>query len=163
MPNFDKNLEKVGAEFLVLGNLLIESIQSYKTYTNFPGYDIVATNPATGRSCRIQVKSRRATDHDPGFLINNFECDFVVIVSLNRGYSRPRKSKPADTGRRDPDYHVLPVEVARAALYEKSRWPKVSLTRVLDLPTYRNNWALIKQFLGGEEEGIDAARSVDLD
>ena len=49
-------LEAEGAEFLVLGNLLINKIASYKTYTNMPGYDLVATNAELNTSAKIQVK-----------------------------------------------------------------------------------------------------------
>ena len=51
-------LESEGAEFLVLAQLLIQRIPAYKTYTNLPGYDLVATWPDTNRIARIQVKSR---------------------------------------------------------------------------------------------------------
>lgn len=43
MPRLDTRLEAEGAEFLVLGQLLLQRIASYKTYTNMPGYDLVAT------------------------------------------------------------------------------------------------------------------------
>lgn len=84
MARQDTKLESIGAEFLVLGQLLIHRIASYKTYTNMPGYDLVATHPENNASARIQVKSRWRTGA-PGFLINNFNCDFVVVVKLNRG------------------------------------------------------------------------------
>lgn len=45
MPRLDTKLESTGAEFLVLGNLLLQRIPTYKTYTNMPGYDLIATNP----------------------------------------------------------------------------------------------------------------------
>lgn len=51
-------LEVEGAEFPVLPMLLIEGIQCYKAYTNFAGYNLVAFDPARGRSARIQVKMR---------------------------------------------------------------------------------------------------------
>jgi len=86
MARLDSSLESAGAEFLVLGHLLIAGIQAFKAYTNFPGYDIIATHPETNRSCRIQVKSRWATDFDGGFPIRNFDCDFIVFVALNRGF-----------------------------------------------------------------------------
>src|SRR5260370_39431776 len=70
----DTRLETEGAEFLVLGNLLIEGIAAYKTYTNMPGYDLIATYPANHRAARIQVKSRWRTTAT-GFLIRSFECD----------------------------------------------------------------------------------------
>jgi hypothetical protein len=45
MPRLDSSLEAIGAEFLVLGQLLIQGIQCYKSYVNHPGYDLIATNP----------------------------------------------------------------------------------------------------------------------
>jgi hypothetical protein len=84
MPRQDTKLESQGAEFLVLGQLLIEGIPAYKTYTNLRGYGLVATWPETNRVARIQVKSRWATTA-PHFLIKNVdECDFVALVRLNR-------------------------------------------------------------------------------
>lgn len=41
MPRLDTSLESSGAEFLVLGHLLVEGIQAFKAYTNFPGYDLI--------------------------------------------------------------------------------------------------------------------------
>ena len=58
----DTKLESEGAEFMVLGMLLIEGIHCFKAYTNFAGYDLVAANPASGKTARIQVKSRWATE-----------------------------------------------------------------------------------------------------
>ena len=165
MVRLDSSLENAGAEFLVLGHLLIEQMQAFKAYTDFPGYDIIATNAEKNISCRIQVKSRWATDFDGGFLIKNFDCDFVVVVVLNRGY-RYRKSKkrqPGDTGRRDPEFYVIPVEIVRTAQYAKSRWGKVFLRHIDRVEQYLGNWDLIRQFLGGEETQIDAERTLDMD
>jgi len=50
MPRQDTKLEAEGAEFLVLGQLLLQRIPTYKTYTNMRGYDLVATNPETNKS-----------------------------------------------------------------------------------------------------------------
>ena len=102
----DTKLESEGAEFLVLGRLLLERIIAFKTYTNFPGYDLIATSGVHNTSARIRVKSRYQTNWD-GFIIKNFDCDFVVFVSLNRGYSKPRKN--GDTGIKDPDFYILPI------------------------------------------------------
>ena len=46
-------LESEGAEFLVLGNLLIEGILSYKAYHNFKSYDLVAVNPGTKKANKM--------------------------------------------------------------------------------------------------------------
>jgi len=38
----DTRLEGEGAEFLVLGHLLVEGIEAHNAYTRFPGFDIIA-------------------------------------------------------------------------------------------------------------------------
>ncbi len=153
----DSRLEQEGAEFLVLGHLLLEKIAAYKAYTRYPGYDIVTINPETGRQCRIQVKSRWATDYNRTFSIKNFECDFVVFVALNRGnrYGRPRRRKVAppvlDTkdGREPPRFWVFPVDVVKAAQRLESKWGIVPLKNIRgSLDEYENNWELISAFLG---------------
>src|SRR5690349_9922279 len=104
MSRLDSKLEAQGAEFLVLGSLLIAGIVAHKTYTNTPGYDLIASSAARGTSCRIQVKSRWATDFDGGFLLKNLDSDFVVFVALNRGYRYSKAGKVGDTGRRTPKF-----------------------------------------------------------
>jgi hypothetical protein len=148
MPRLDSSLEAAGAEFLVLGELLIEGIPAYKAYTNLPGYDIIATNPDKGKSCRIQVKSRWATDYDGGFPIRNFDCDFVAFVALNRGYRYRRKVAIDNSGRRAPDIYVFPVDVVRGAQDPKSNWGKVFLRNIEDSAQYLHNWNLVKVALG---------------
>ncbi len=102
-------LESEGAEFLVLGNLLIAGISCYKAYVNFPGYDLVAVNPDKSKTARIQVKSRWATNYDKSFPIKNFECDFVVHVALNRGFRFGKSLKNGDSGVSDPNFYVSPT------------------------------------------------------
>jgi hypothetical protein len=147
MARLDSKLEAAGAEFLALGHLLAEGIQVFKAYTNFPGYDIIATDPQKRTSCRIQVKSRWATDYDGGFPMRNYECDFVVFVALNRGYRYRKKARNGDTGRRSPQLYVFPVEVVRKARYERSKWGKSFLRRMDDPDQYLGNWDLVKSFL----------------
>jgi hypothetical protein len=151
MARLDTSLESEGAEFLVLGHLLIEGIQAFKAYINFPGYDIIATNPEKNRSCRIQVKSRYATDFDGGFPIRNFDCDFVVLAALNREYRYRKKKSADDDGRKAPQLYVFPVEVIKSAQNPKSKWGKAFLRNV-DRPTqYLDNWDLVKTFLELED------------
>ncbi len=131
----------------MLGNLLVEGIQAFKTYTNFPGYDLIATNAEKKTSCRVQVKSRWATDFDGGFPIKNLDCDFVVLVALNRGYRYRRRKAETETGRRDPDFYVFPIEAVRAARDPDSSWNKAFLKRIEKPEQYLSNWALIRDFL----------------
>lgn len=139
MARQDTRLESEGAEFLVLGQLLLHRIPSYKTYTNMPGYDLVATEPDRKRAARIQVKSRWRTKA-PGFLIKNFECDFVVSVLLNRG-SRTGKAPVLP-----PQYFILPTPVVRAALSTRT-WSKVYFKHIPELSRFENAWDLVATFL----------------
>jgi len=63
MARQNTQLESAGAEFLVLGNLLIEGIPAFKSYTNMKGYDLVAVNDrvkSTFTATKFQVKSTLA-------------------------------------------------------------------------------------------------------
>ncbi len=151
MTRLDSKLESTGAEFLVLGHLLIEGIPAYQAYDNNPGYDVIAVAPTKNRSARIQVKSRWATDFDGGFLIKNFDCDFVVLVTLNRGYryGKAKAGQSAAEGKRPPDIYIFPVGIVKNAVYEKSKWGKAFLRLVEGVEQYKGNWSLVVEFLGG--------------
>ena len=139
MPRQDTKLEAEGAEFLVLGQLLLQRISTYKTYTNMPGYDLVATNADTNRSARIQVKSRWRTGA-PFFLIKNFDCEFVVAVRLNRG------NRDGGGNVQPPEYFVLPIEIVKS-VHRPGDWSKVVFRDIDDLDRYKENWSLIAEFL----------------
>jgi len=143
----DTKLESEGAEFLVLGNLLIEGISCFKAYVNFPGYDLVAVNPENSKTARIQVKSRWATNYDKSFPIKNFECEFVVHVALNRGFRFGKLPKSGETGVREPIFYVFPVQVVRSAQNTKDTWGKVTISNIPEHEKYRNNWNLIAEHL----------------
>ncbi len=140
MARQNTHLEAEGAEFLVLGNLLIQGIPAYKSYTNTAGFDLVAVNPALGSSVRIQVKSRWRTGAE-GFIIKNFECDFVVVVLLNRG------TKAGNAEVRSPECYVFPVGVLRDL--ERGGWGKLSFSRIPGFGDFENRWDLIVTGLAG--------------
>jgi len=139
MSRQDTFLESAGAEFLVLGHLLIEGIPAHKSYTNTKGYDLVAVNPERKKSVRVQVKSRWRTGAE-GFIIKNFDCDFVVIALLNRG------SKDGKRDIQPPQYFILPVQIAEA-IPRTEGWGKVSFSKFPALASYRDRWDLIKAAL----------------
>jgi hypothetical protein len=147
----DTSLESEGAEFLVLGHLLIAGIEATKAYRNFEGFDLYATNPAAGKACRIQVKSRWATDHDGGFPIKDFGSDFVVFVALNRGYRYRRKTTATDDGKRAPELFVFPTRIVELARDPRSKWGKAFLRRKDDPHQYRDRWDLVRTFLALDE------------
>jgi hypothetical protein len=137
-------LESEGAEFLVLGNLLLKGIPSYKTYTNMPGYDLVATNPENHKSVTIQVKSRFQTNWD-GFIIKNYESDFVVLVALNRGY--PKRKSNNESGIKDPEFYVFPIEYVKGIRDKDNNWGKITKSRMIDFEQYKDKWDLISERL----------------
>ena len=152
----DTRLESEGAEFLVLGSLLIEGIAAWKAYSNFPGYDVLAGDIAKQRICRIQVKSRYATG-DAGFPISNFDCDFVCFVRLNRG-SRSYLRRSADggslpgeldDGRLAPEIFVLPKRIVRKAWIPGAPWGRggVLLKNIHRPERYLNAWERVNDFL----------------
>ena len=136
-------LESEGAEFLVLGKLLIHGIASYKAYTNMPGYDLVATNPEENLSVRIQVKSRYNTNWD-GFIINNFDSDFVVFVALNRGHSRKRGDESYTL---EPNFYVFPIEYVKKISDPNNSWGKIRKNFMVDFEKYETQQSLIKEKL----------------
>lgn len=140
MKRLDTRLESEGAEFLVLGQLLLHRIAAYKTYTNMPGYDLVATNPDVNTSAKIQVKSRSRTGAT-GFPISNFDCDFVVAAFLNRGSKDGRKAILT------PEYYVIPIDLIRS-LPRDGRWNKIDLKQLPEREKFRENWSQIGTFLG---------------
>lgn len=151
----ETNLHAEGAEFLVLGNLLIRGVHATKAYTRFPGWDVLAMNPATGQTCRIQVKARLATDYGGGFPIKNFDAEFVVHVALNRGYRYGRagrtRQNPEDTGELPPDFYILPMPVVVKACESGGTWgtsSKVLRGAVPEWDSYRGAWHLIIDHLG---------------
>jgi hypothetical protein len=139
MARLDTKLEAEAAEFLVLGQLLLNRIPTFKTYTNMPGYDLIATSPEKNTSARISVKSRWHTN-PPHFLIKNFECDFVVFALLNRG------SKDGKKEIRDPEFYVIPKSVVRR-VYRIKGWGKVNIRHIKSLEKYHSSWKLISDFL----------------
>ena len=140
----DTRLEAEGAEFLVVGWLLVNGIEAHKTYSKMPGYDLIAVNTEGNKSTRIQVKSRFQTGVGH-FIIKNFDSDFVVVALLNRGYAKPRKN--GATGIKDPEMYIIPTKIVKAAQDPSDSWHKVSFNKIPDLTNYLNNWELIRTIL----------------
>jgi len=144
VKRLDTSLESEAAEFLVLAQLLLKKIPTFKAYVNYPGYDLIATNADKNTSARIQVKSRFATNWD-GFIINNFECDFVVFVALNRGFNKAKKN--SGLGIEEPAFYVLPVSWVKDVSDPENKWGKIVKNRLEGIEEYKNKWDLISEFL----------------
>ncbi len=119
-------------------------ITAFKAYVNFPGYDLIAVNAENNSSARVQVKSRYQTNWD-GFIIKNFNCDFVVLVTLNRGYSKQKKN--GDKGIKDPDFYVMPVSYVEKVRDPNNEWGKIVKKNLIELDQYKDRWNLISDFM----------------
>lgn len=155
MPRQDTRLEAQGAEFLVLGQLLVEGIQAYKMYVNTPGYDVLAMSPDTKRTARVSVKSRWSASAQ-GLLINNFDSDFVVIVKLNKGVTEPLPV----------EYFVVPTGQLSTLKRSAAPWGKLNFATIPNFRSYINGWSRIRDFLKvetptepEEEKSTDASPS----
>ena len=115
------------------------------------GYDLVAVLPEKKATARIQVKSRWASDAT-GYLIKNFDCDFVVFAQLNRGFRYKNNSDPQKwtEGRKQPEFYVFPVEVVRENRDLKSNWGRAILKKIPDYEKYKERWDLVRSFLSSE-------------
>jgi hypothetical protein len=148
MKKLNSKLQSEGAEFLVLGNLLVEGVACYKAYNYQKGFDLVATWPEKNKSARIQVKSRYASDASH-FLIKNFDCDFVVFVSLNREF-RYRKNKNGCSGKKEPEFFVFTAEEAKALSIKKG-WGRITKKKDI-FDQHKDGWQVIKNFGEGPTE-----------
>ena len=147
----DTKLEAEAAEFLVLGNLLLNRISAFKAYVNFPGYDLIAADADKNSSARLQVKSRYRTDWD-GFIIKNFNSDFVIFVALNRGYAKPKKN--GDCGIMPPDFYVLPIAWVNSVHDPANGWGKINKSRLAGIAEFKDRWDLISCHLAGSSPAI---------
>jgi len=91
------------------------------------------------RVVRLEVKSRWRTGAE-GFIIRSIDCDFVVVVLLNRG-SRDGKAEV-----RPPEHLVIPAPVVRA-LPRTQTWGKVSFSKFPQLQRCRDRWDLVQRAL----------------
>ncbi|MEZ0266901.1 MAG: hypothetical protein ACAI43_19395 [Phycisphaerae bacterium] len=139
MPRQNTRNESEGAEFLVLGHLLIAGVPAFKAYSYTPAYDVVATDPARHTSARISVKSRWATGA-PGFICKRFDCDFVVIVKLNRGSKDGRRKVG------EPEFFVVPAKTLEA-VPRSAKWNKIHFRDIPNFESYRNRWESVREFL----------------
>ena len=147
----DTKLVSTGAEFIVLGKLLLHEIQTYKTYVNFEGYDLVAVNPDKGKSAKIQVKSKNFVN-DFGFYLNPVEKDqpdFYVFCQTNVYHYVNKVARITEDKKTKPRFFIMDyknVQKYKSTDKQGSDYIKLK-TRVPNFEHYEENWKLIKNFL----------------
>ena len=147
-----KLLTPDGAEFLVLGNLLVRGIYAYKNYVNTPDFDVVAFNPDNNKKiARIEVKSRQHTNAK-AYQMKSFKSDFVVFVQLNK-YKRSKNIKIFTGSENNINYIIIPTKKVKSLKRRKTpnTWGRYRVN-IGYLPSYKKyendlGWTLIKKFL----------------
>ena len=134
----------LGAEYLVMGNLMRRNILAYKAPPGNEGYDLICVHPdprVSGKQLRVQVKSRLATDCDRGFPVKASSLDafdYLVVVFLNIGFFfRKASPEPDRAGARDVEYYTFPASFIRQHHIASSSWEKVH-TRGLSIDRFKN-------------------------
>ncbi len=140
----DSAIRSEGAELYVQAYLQLElGLVTAKASRNMPGYDVVALDLRTDRSCRIQVKYRKAIDSD-GMRIHTLGFDFVVYIAGNKGYVG--EVPASETAARPTEVFVIPVDVIKAHPRPRGLYPSPTKGQH---DQYRNAWHLIPEFLAG--------------
>lgn len=136
----DTQLESEGAEFLVLGQLLILKIAAYKAYSRMRGYDVIAFDPKANALAKISVKSRWSSSANSILIKKKTDCDFVVIVKLNRGSQDGRLPLGV------PEFFVIPIAVLNRAP-RIGKLHRVLFERIPEFNSFKDGWPQIKDFL----------------
>jgi hypothetical protein len=132
----------LGAEYLVIGQLMRRNILTYKAPPSNEGYDLICIHPdpkRSARAIRIQVKSRYQTDCDGSFLVKEktfHAFDYLIVVFLNIGFFFSHVGQK--DGRKAPEYLTLPREFIQKHHYRpESGFQKVR-TKGLELSRFKD-------------------------
>lgn len=136
------SIESVGAEHIIMGYLMREGIQTYLVDQRQEGYDLICVNPALRKTALVQFKSRWSTNCDRGFPLKNTSCDFIAVVFLNCGYSGNRIG-----GKQEPEFYIVPTSICLEHR-NQTGWKKVMTKKNPDFNIYKNNWLLVKNYIG---------------
>ena len=150
MKRLDTKLFSTGAEFLVMSRLLLANIQTYKTYINFEGYDLVCVNPLKNLSAKIQVKSKNFLN-DSSFYLNSDEknkSDFYVFAQTNS----IKKVNGENKLLFDVEPKLFIIDYETVNKFKKidgngSPWISISAKNIQNISDYLNNWKSIKKFI----------------
>ena len=150
MKRLDTKLFSTGAEFLVMSRLLLANIQTYKTYINFEGYDLVCVNPLKNLSAKIQVKSKNFLN-DSSFYLNSDEknkSDFYVFAQTNS----IKKVNGENKLLFDVEPKLFIIDYETVNKFKKidgngSPWISISAKNIPNISDYLNNWKSIKKFI----------------
>lgn len=106
------------------------------------GYDVLAFSTKRESMARISVKSRWSCDAT-GFIIRNFESDFVVVAKLNRAVHKKYRTAP--------EFYVIPTATVRASSRRSKGWGRINFRAIPGFDAYAGRWDLIRDFLNNRK------------
>ncbi len=126
--SLSKTLVALSGEYLVAAHLCMRGIVASLTLKNYPGVDIFAYNPDTGKSITVQVKTTRV-HRSSGYWISDpskikSEATPFVFVHLN-------KKSP-------PEFYIISASDLATLIQPegKSYW----YVKIRDLESYKDQW-----------------------
>ena len=140
----DSAIRSEGAEIYVQAWLMMElGIPATLASRNMPGYDVLAHNIVSGKTCRVQVKYRKAINSN-GMRIKNFGFDFVVYVIGNIG--KVGEQIPVSERCRKPlQVFVIPKQQVKKGVGKRELYRSPAKG---GHDRYENAWWRIARFLG---------------
>ena len=139
-----------GAELLVQGMLCRAGIPTFKAPAFRAVYDLIAINPNTNKSAKIQVKSRFETDCDRSFVVNRLGADFFAFVFLNMG--KNWDSGGPHEGICEPEFYVVPKDKVKP-IVDSGKKMRIKKDDP-NFEQFRNAWHLVAQALDIDIENI---------
>tara|TARA_Y100000991_G_C21715362_1_gene239776 strand:+ start:83 stop:538 length:456 start_codon:yes stop_codon:yes gene_type:complete len=144
---YNTKLFSSGAEHLVLAKLLLAGIETYITYENQEGYDLISINAKKNLSAKIQVKSKNIKG-DRSFYLNKdykTKSDFYVFAQTN-SLTKDHKIIPDSELR--PNLYILDLNtVMKYRKLDKKGTPYLLLPSLPHREKYIEDWNQIRQFL----------------
>lgn len=139
----------LGAEYLVMGNLMRRNIMTYKAPPRNEGFDLICIHPDLKSLSskkiykdliRVQVKSRYATDAYRTFPLNEkaFEAfDFLIVAFMNIGNFFGKND--GLTGKEQPVFYTLSNKFIRKYHEKTAKWQQVNLRKVgVEIELFKN-------------------------
>jgi len=138
----DTAIRAEGAELYVQAVLMVQrGLVVSQASRSMPGYDLLTTNLENGRSCRIQVKYRKAVNSN-GMRVKSLDFDFIAYVAGNLGRIGQQAHHAAAP---PPLVYIIPRRKVKRGMQASSLYKSPTKG---GHDAYLDAWHLIDEFLG---------------
>lgn len=129
------DMHKEGIDTLVLGQLLVRSIEAQPAVSGMADYDVVAKLPFSQQPALLNVQ-QVCSQANSELTVPSKACDFVVAVDLNG----------ASVDDVSIQFYIIPIH----SLYRNTlahRGEKIEFESIPNISAYRSKWCLVNDFL----------------